>query len=213
MRLTVFDLDHTLLTTNSSFRFGSFLFQQKFFSFWALLGCLSAYARYKWLRMSIHDLHQKTFIHLFKGRSLADIHSHVNRFLDDVLDAMLYPPAIQRLKEAQARGDTVIILSSSPDFIVGAIAKRLNVKSWQATLYQSNEQGALIAVAQAFDGEYKAEYLKQLSTEMNLLRSDITVYSDSHLDLPILKMAGQAIGVKPDFHLKQICLQNGWEIL
>lgn len=213
MRLIVFDLDHTLLTANSSFRFGSFLYQQNFFPFWALLKALTAYARHKWLRMSIHDLHWKTFLYLFKGRSIVDVQAYVNRFLDVALDDMLYSPAINRLKQAQARGDKVLILSSSPHFLVEPIAKRLNVQNWQATLYQSNEQGILIGIAQAFEGEYKADYLKQFSTELNFHRSDMTVYSDSHLDLPILKMAGQAIGVRPDSHLTEICLQNGWEIL
>lgn len=213
MRLAVFDLDHTLLTANSSVRFGSFLYQQNFFSFWSLLGCLSAYARHKWFGMSIHDLHQKTFTHLFKGRLISDVQKYADQFLDSSLDGMLYEPVVQKLKQAQAQGDTVIILSSSPHFLVEAIAQRLHVERWQATFYQSNEQGMLTGVAQAFEGEYKALYLKKLSNDLNFLRSDMTVYSDSHLDLPILKMAGRAIGVKPDFYLKKMCKQNGWEIL
>lgn len=212
-RLTVFDLDHTLLTANSSFRFGSFLYRQRFFSFWTLLGCLSDYARYKWLGMSIHDLHIKTFSRLFKKRCSLHLRRYVVQFLNESLDKMLYAPAVQRLNQALAQGDYVLILSSAPDFLVEEIASRLQICHWKATIYQLNEKEEFIAIAQVMEGQDKAQYLKELSTHMQLLQSAITVYSDSHLDLPILKMAGQAIAVRPDSHLKRICLQNGWEIL
>src|SRR5690242_5224857 len=143
-RLIVFDLDHTLLTANSSFCFGSFLYRQRFFSFWTLLGCLSDYARYKWLKMSIYDLHIKTFDRLFRGCAVVDVRRHVVQFLTDSLDGMLYSPVVQRLKQAQAQGDHVMILSSAPDFLVEEIAKRLQVFHWKATIYQSNEKGHFI---------------------------------------------------------------------
>lgn len=213
MRLSVFDLDHTLLTVNSSFRFGSFLYHKKFFSFWTLLGCLSDYARHQWLGMSLHDLHAQTFIRLFKGRQLADIDCYVDIFLTEFLADMLYHPVVQRLKMAQDQGEYVLILSSSPDFLVKEIARRLEVVYWKSTIYESDQEGKLVAVSLVMGGEDKAKYLKELVYQMDLERTDITVYSDSHLDLPILKMAGQAVGIRPDCHLKRICLENGWEIL
>jgi HAD superfamily hydrolase (TIGR01490 family) len=213
VRLVVFDLDHTLLIANSSFRFGAYLYRHHFYSLWSLLGCVSDYARHKWMGMSIHDLHMKTFVRLFAGRSLADVRQHVTQFLAVSLDPMLYPPVMQRLRQAQAQGDYVVILSSSPDFLVGEIAQRLQILYWKATVYRSDEKGILTAISQVLEGEDKAHYLKELAFSMSLPSSAITVYSDSYLDLPILKMAGKAIGVGPDSHLKQICLQNGWEIL
>jgi phosphoserine phosphatase len=63
------------------------------------------------------------------------------------------------------------------------------------------------------EGQNKADYLKGLIQQLNMDRTAITVYSDSYLDLPLLNMAGRAIGVGPDHRLKRICLQKGWEIL
>lgn len=213
VRLTIFDLDHTLLNANCSFRFGFFLYRQKFFSFWTLLKCLMNYANHKWLGMSIYDLHFKTFASLFKRRNLAEICSYVDQFLNESLNKMLNDPVVQRLKSAQKQGDEVLILSSSPDFLVREIAHRLEVSHWNATIYQSDETGKLVAIQQVMEGQDKANYLKQLMNQMHFKRSEITAYSDSYLDLPILKMAGTVIGVGPDNHLKRICLQNGWEIL
>ncbi len=213
MALSVFDLDHTLLKVNSSYHFGSYLYRQKFFSFSKLLACLSDYACHKWLGLSIQALHTKTFNRLFKGCALSDIQNHVDQFLTEHLTSMLYQPAVQRLQLARAQGENLLILSSSPDFLVGAIARRLQVERWKATTYQVDSQGNFQAIIKVIEGQDKAYFVKDLALQMSIPFSRVTVYSDSHLDLPVLKIAGRAIGVVPDSHLKRICLQKGWEIL
>jgi HAD superfamily hydrolase (TIGR01490 family) len=213
LRLIVFDLDHTLLIANSSFRFGCYLYRKNFFSFWNLLLALADYARHKWCGMSVQDLHAKSFRRLFKGQPLEAIHQHVDNFLTAELSLLLYPPVVQRLREAQRRGDRVVILSSSPDFLVREISRRLDVQQWKATRYQTDEKGKLVGISHVLKGEDKALYIKALADQLHFSYSSITVYSDSYLDLPVLKIAGQAIGVGPDRRLKDICLQNGWEIL
>lgn len=173
------------------------------------------YSRHRWLGMSIHDLHHQIFDSLFKGRTLSLIELYAAQFVRESLKGMIYLPAIKRLKEAQSRGDYVLILSSSPDFLVREIAHALGVNHWKATKYEANNEGErkLMAISHVMEGLDKADVLINLSRDLELPHSAITVYSDSYLDLPILKMAGRAIAVKPDSRLKTICLQNGWEIL
>jgi HAD superfamily hydrolase (TIGR01490 family) len=213
VHLIVFDLDHTLLTVNSSFRFGFYLYRQKIFSFWTLLLLLSDYARHKWGSMSVQALHARSFARLFKGQNLSEVRQHVDKFLTEALPSMLYAPVVERLRAAQKQGDEVVILSSSPDFLVGEIARRLHVQRWKATMYEVNKEGKFMAISHVMEGHDKAQYVKTLADQMHLPFSNMTVYSDSYLDLPVLKIAGRAIGVVPDCHLKRICLQNGWEIL
>ena len=66
--------------------------------------------------LSVQSLHIRSFSRLFKGWDAAEIRHHVNLFLTAEFTSMLYLPVIQRLQAAQARGDLVLILSSSPDF-------------------------------------------------------------------------------------------------
>lgn len=213
MRVVVFDLDHTLLTVNSSFRFGLFLYRQRYFSFWKLWYCLSAYMRHKWFGMKLQDLHVKAFTHLFQGQPLAAISHEVEKFLDEFFESILYAPVVKRLKLAQAQQEKVLILSSSPDFLVKAIAHRFQVQQWKATTYQVDHEGKFAAVSHVMEGENKANYLRQWVHQLQLSLSATTVYSDSYLDLPVLKIAGQVIGVVPDNRLKRLCQQKGWEIL
>lgn len=213
VQITVFDLDHTLLKSNSSFEFGKYLYHQKKFPLRSLLLCLSDYLRHKWLGMSLQKLHARSFSRLFKGQLSVDFTPLVDHFLQKHFILMLYPPAVERLKVAKKRGDRIIILSSSPDFLVKEIARQFEVSEWKATCYQVDEQGRFNDIDQVMQGEEKAQYVRALLNTMNLSFSDLTVYSDSILDLPLLKIAGHPVGVRPDWKLKRLCLENGWEIL
>jgi phosphoserine phosphatase len=84
---------------------------------------------------------------------------------------------------------------------------------WTGTPYLSDPQGRFTSIGSVLEGQGKADIVIKLAQQMDLPLTDTIVYSDSYLDLPVLKIAGRAIGVKPDDHLKRICLQNGWEIL
>ena len=213
MNLTVFDLDHTLLKVNSSFRFGSFLYKNSYFSCWRAFACISDYFRYEWFGLSIYELHHRIFRRLFEGRNSLEICNFAAKFLTESFEEMLYSPALERLNEAMARGDYVVILSSSPDFLVEQIANRLHVVHWKGTKYCTNEQGFFYRIASVMEGEEKAKVLAELSENLKLSKENITVYSDSHLDLPMLNMAGRPVGADPNFQLKRICLRNGWEII
>lgn len=163
--------------------------------------------------MSIQSLHAQSFSRLFYQRSFEDISRHVEDFLDESLIAMLYQPVIERLQSAQQKGDSILILSSSPDFLVKAIAHRLGVQEWQATLYQVDEGGKFQTIAYVMGGEEKAKYVREFVCCKGLSLANTTIYSDSYLDLPVLNIAGRPVGVVPDKSLKEVCLQKGWEIL
>ena len=167
-RLIVFDLDHTLLSCNSSFHFGQYLFRQKYFSLLTLVGCLSDYARHKYLGMPIQDLHENSFSRLFLGKPYEEICSFVDRFLTESLESLFNQKVLQRLKEAQRTGQHVLVLSSSPDFLVDAIAKRLSVPMSKATCYDVCPQGRFSGISHVLRGEDKAEYVTNLSKSLSL---------------------------------------------
>lgn len=211
--LSVFDLDHTLLKVNSSFCFGTYLYREKYFSSLSLFYCLLYYARHKFLRMSINNLHHKTFKLLFQGRSLAELNCHVQVFLQQKLKDLFYPPALAALCKAQELGYYTALVSSSPDFLVKPIADYLQMTYWNATCYGPNEQGNLQSILSIMEGQDKAVYVQKLSQQLEIPLSSLTVYSDSYLDLPVLKIAGNAIGVRPDSRLRKFCIKKGWEII
>lgn len=147
------------------------------------------------------------------GRDLSQVENLVNRFLDLSLERMLNPAVLLGLKEAQNQKEYVVLLSSSPDFLVKEIARRLQIDHWGATEYRINHQGIFTTLGLIMEGENKARFIQELNKEKKFSYSDITVFSDSHLDLPLLNLAGKVIAVNPDSRLKRICQQRNWEVL
>jgi HAD superfamily phosphoserine phosphatase-like hydrolase len=129
------------------------------------------------------------------------------------LASLINEPILHRLRTAQSAGHHVLILSSSPDFLVSEIASRLNVGSWKATSYQVNDHGKFDTISHVMGGYDKAEYVAEMSQQLSIPLNFVTVYSDSALDLPLLTIVGEAICVRPDDRLKGLCKQNGWEII
>lgn len=213
MYLTIFDLDHTLLSVNSSYQFGSYLYRRGYSSAFSTLYSVACYALHKLGIFSVKQVHKKIFNRLFKGKSIDDLQPVIDEFLNLHLDTMLYLPAIEKLQMAQQQGNVVGILSSSPDFLVKPIALRLGVKHWESTCYEVNGKNRFSGIGYIMQGEDKAQSLVVLASHLSIGLEATTVYTDSYLDEPLFKIAGKVVGVNPCKRLRALCKQRQWEII
>ena len=161
-KVSCFDLDHTLLQVNSSFRFGAYLYKKGVFSFFAMLYLAGCYVLHSLHLISIPTLQNLIFKKLFLGRSYSEMHEHAHAFLDEYFYRILYLPAITRLQQVQQEGQYTVILSSSPDFLVKLCADRLKVDAWAATEYALDQNNCFSKISTFMLGEDKAVYLKNL---------------------------------------------------
>ncbi|MDP1880886.1 MAG: HAD-IB family phosphatase [Parachlamydiaceae bacterium] len=210
--MIIFDLDHTLLKVNSSVHFGIFLYKKKIIRTLPFIFSIFDYGCHKWFNQSIQVLYEKSFSRFFKDHRLILIQELADQFVSENLTKLINEPVFKKLEEAKKRNEKTMILSSSPHFLVESISKYLNVDG-QGSSYICNEYGIITDSKDVFDGETKAKYIKELSSQYHIPLSKMTTYSDSHLDLPLLKIVGKPVGVSPDRILKQICLENKWEII
>lgn len=191
----VFDLDHTLLKINVSFEFGKHLYKRGWISPFQLLILLSYYFRHKLFNLSLEGLQEAVFKSLFLGKRLSLIQEEVQLFLKKLPD-MVYQPVFSRLEPDS------LILSSSPDFLVVPLARKLGIEGHGST-YAVDSEGKLTHIAAILDGRAKAR----------LLPSICTYYTDSILDLPVLQAATKCIVVRPDRQLYKLACEKGWEQL
>lgn len=211
--LSAFDLDGTLIQGNISFAFGQYLYRHGHLPLTSMLKLVVAYGRHRYGGLSLGDLHQTAFSLFFRGRQRNELDGLVGQFLDVALPKLWYSPAVDQLIQAKESGHYVAILSSSPDFLVEAMAARLQVATWQSSVYPVSETGHLMTQPYILVGEAKALGLAQLATQCAVDRNHTVVYSDSILDLPFLLAGGRAVGVRPDRKLKQLCVKNAWDVL
>lgn len=212
-RLSAFDLDRTLLKKNSSFQFGLYLYRHRHISLRALLFVLSCNIRHSLGWLPIEALHGAAFQRLFKGLSADAVQQWAEDFVADNLDPLIYPPAVDALKQAQQAGHLTVIISSSPRFLVAPIAKRLRADMWEATDYAVDKDRRFCHISKIILGKDKALHMMQLAAHYRIPKQRTIAYSDSHLDLPFMLSAGTAVGVNPNRQLRKACRRNHWPII
>ncbi len=211
--LTVFDLDRTIVADNCSLDFCRYLVQKDVLPSSSLIYSLFYYLKHIFFGMSLSDLHNQVFEHLLRGKSLEQLEENVEPFLKDYLFSQIYPPVLAELRLAQHLGYYTIILSNSPSFLVEKIAQFLGVNEWRATQYAVDKERKLCHITSIMQGEEKAFCVQEIAKKLSIGKEQITAYSDSFLDLPLLLTAGTPIAVNPDRKLRRFSEQHKWSIL
>ncbi len=212
IRLSVFDLDHTLACANVSFAFGRFLYKKRLLSFWRMLVLVGCYALHKSHLLSVTFLHTAAFRLLFCKQRESDIRLFVKEFLDIEQRTLFRPWMLEVLSAAKKRGEHVWIQSSSPEFLVAPIAHYLTIAHYAGSCYEVDERGQFCAVRQIVDGVYKQQLVEQFLQQKGWCWQQVAAYSDGLLDLPLLKKAAYAVAVCPDAKLEKIARANNWPV-
>ena len=63
------------------------------------------------------------------------------------------------------------------------------------------------------DGNEKAKEATLLMNKLNILKKDVSVYSDNIDDLKLFDLAAKKIAVRPCPKLSKLSKQNSWEII
>jgi len=211
--LHAFDLDYTLLKINCSYSFASFLTRVRFFSRIQFCYVLYATLCYKLGLWSLKKLHQNVFRTLFYSKKASLFEEKAIQFIEKSGDAIFNPSLISLLKDIQKRGDGVILLSSSPAFLVGKVAAKLGIQEFLATQYEVDSAGNFQTLSEIIDGEKKSESLEILLQKKIIHKEKLIAYSDSFEDLPFLEKAGHAVVVNPSRKLRRYAIQKNWKIL
>lgn len=216
-RLTLFDLDNTLLAGDSDYGWGQFLIE---------VGVLesSAYERrnaeffadYKagrldiqaFLAFQLKPLAEHELSQLIKWRE---------RFLAEKIRPMLLPAAKAVVAERLAAGDLVAVVTATNSFVTRPIAAMYGIEHLVATQPQSAggrftgrvsgtpcfQAGKLVCVN---------EWLTGLGRRLTEFRES-WFFSDSHNDLPLLSAVTHPVAVDPDPILAEHAASRRWPVL
>jgi len=217
MKLTLFDLDHTLLPLDSDYSWGQFTTR---------LGWTDAdafarrnddfYAHYQAGTLDIHDyVRFATEAARVQGRAAAEA-AHA-RFMDEVIRPAMQARALDLVRQHQAAGDTVLIVTATNEFVTRPIAQAFGVQELIAVELTRDASGWItgeIAGTPSFrDG--KVARVQAWLQRHGLVRDQvqITFYSDSMNDLPLLEQADHPVATNPDPRLRALAQTRGWPVL
>jgi HAD superfamily hydrolase (TIGR01490 family) len=211
-KLNVFDLDGTLLKNNCSFAFSLYLYKKGIFSLSDQIYCLSFAFAYKMFNLSIERLHKAIFNKLFIKKSFELFEKEAAYFVKKYIPKMINPRILNEINAAKDRGEEVLLLSSSPDFLVKPISQIFDI-SYMATKYQTDDSGRFNEISLLMSGKKKALIVRNLMHEESFESKNITAYSDHEDDLPLLEIAGKPIVVNPSLKLQRIAKEKKWQVV
>lgn len=213
MQISVFDLDHTLVKHNTPLLLYHYLIHTKFYHPMSILHTLYYAMCHYFFNLSLQELHKRVFEHFLKGTALSSIQKRIQLFLSQDFYRFLYYPALFRLRLAQHKGHHTVILSNSPSFLVAPIAHYLGVDTWHSSIYSVDNKGIFTAIDSTLLGEGKALYIQNFTKKLQIDVKQVTAYSDSIHDLPLLSIVGKAIVVNPNAKMKKISQEKSWEVI
>jgi len=140
------------------------------------------------------------------------------RFMAEVIHPAIHPQAVQLVREHEARGDLVAIVTATNEFVTRPIADAFAVPDLLAVRLTRDAQGR---VTGEIDGvpsfrEGKITRVEQWLAERGQTLADfdrVSFYSDSPNDLPLLDLASDPVATNPSSALEAVAFERGWRIL
>lgn len=214
MRLAIFDLDNTLLNGDSDHAWGEFLVEQEIVDPEVYAQANDKfYQQYQQGSLDIQEYLQFALQPLTK-HSPEQLNKWHELFMQTKVAAMMQDKAQQLLAEHRAQGDFLLIITATNLFVTAPIAKALGVDFILASEPEviDGEYTGKVAGTPCFqDG--KITRLNEWLAEQPYNLDDSYFYSDSHNDLPLLKLVDNPVAVDPDETLRTYAEQQGWPVL
>jgi HAD superfamily hydrolase (TIGR01490 family) len=150
---------------------------------------------------------------LTKGWDQAEISAIVRDTLEDVIEPIVFDEALDAIRDHQAQGHKVFIVSASPEEVVAPIARLLGVDEAIATRAELDEHGRYSGRTERY--VYAAEKevaILEVAARDGLDLSASWAYSDSATDVPMLSVVGHPVAVNPDRELAKVAKEKDWPI-
>lgn len=218
MNLTLFDLDGTLIETDSDHAFGEFMVRIG----WADGDAWRArndefYRQYQAGRLDL-EAYVDFATSVWRGRDATELEAVRARFVAEVIQPTIHAAARELVRSHQAAGDLVAIVTATNEFVTRPIAEVFGVPELLAVELARDAAGrvtgAIRGVPTYQDG--KVVRVQQWLSAQNRAWADfdhITVYSDSTNDLPLLAQATDPVATNPSPALESVARERGWRLL
>lgn len=214
MSLAIFDLDNTLLSTDSDHAWGEFLLEQ---------GAVDPVEYRQANERFMADYNAGTLdINAFLAvalKPLADntpeqLNAWHQQFMASKIEQHILPKAEELIARHRARDDTLLIITATNRFITGPIAKRLGIDHLIAVepeIVDGHYTGKVSGVPSYREG--KVVRLQAWLEDQEITLDGAWFYSDSHNDIPLLEKVDNPVAVDPDDTLRNVAEERHWRIM
>ena len=211
-KLTIFDLDNTLLAGDSDRAWGQYIVEKKIVSDDFLIESEKFYNSYYEGDLDINGFLAFCLKPLTENK-LSELLELREGFIEDKIKPMMLKEAIRTVNQKKLEGP-VVIATATNSFVTRPIADLFEIKDLIATEFviKDNEFNGEVDGIPCFR-EGKVKKVEEWVNINGYNLSSATFYSDSFNDLPLLKKVGIAIVVDGDDKLIEQAKNNDWECI
>jgi HAD superfamily hydrolase (TIGR01490 family) len=210
-----FDLDKTVIAKASIVAFGRPLRAEGMIGRKLLLQAIWGHLLFKTFGADEQKMMQirEQALRITTGWDQATVSRIVAETLTDVIDPIVYDEALELIRQHQADGHKVFIVSASPEEIVAPLARYLGVDEAISTRAEIDGDGKYTGRVEFYAyGPFKADAMRAVAERDGIDLGASYAYSDSATDLPMLEAVGHPVAVNPDRELARLARGRGWEV-
>jgi HAD superfamily hydrolase (TIGR01490 family) len=211
-----FDLDRTLMEGSSAFQFGRAAYRAGLLSRRQLFADAWANLRFRLRGATDDDTHalRDRISRSLAGTRVRDL----ERLGADVLAGILpriYPQTLALAHQHQDAGRRVYIVTAASQELAEILARVLALDGAIGSQFSEAVDGVYTGrpTGLFIYGGGKARAIEQLAHREGIDLAASHAYSDSHSDLPMLRVVGHPVAVNPDPDLARVAREQGWDVL
>ena len=211
-KLVIFDLDDTLLCTDSEFHFTKYIVNQGMLDKDFYLEKIKAFDKdYRSGNLNFKE-YMKFLLYPLIGKSKNEVDLLVTSFINSSKDILIDDLTFKLLEKHKK--DDVLIASGALDFVVKGFANYFGVEEFLGTkteFIENKVTGETTGEPNFEKGKlvHVSEWCKK--KKVNIEKA--TFYTDSIHDLPLVEKCKNSIVVSPDDKLKQYAEINNLQII
>lgn len=208
-----FGLDKTLLDTDSQARFAQY--ERKVgrlsTSQWFRNGLWLGLQRLSWL--DAQRVYERALQH-WRGLSACAIQNEVERWFRAELAPRLRPGGARALALHRERGDLLVLVANTSDYIAAAAARAWGMDAYLANPIVADASGCLTGECERPPcyGAGKLERVRRFIAEQGLSFDGAHFYTDSYSDMPMLAAVTHPCVVNPEPQLRLAAKRRGWPV-
>ena len=210
-----FDVDGTIVSTtivHYYVQFRSHLLPTFLRPFWLAWFALKV-VYYFFLDKVSRTRFNQVFYRNYRGLEAERIKQLASEQFETYVRSKLFPAALDCIREHQSRGDLIVLVTGSLDFIIQPLADYLQADA-ALTVQLEEAHGKFTGelATLPLSEEEKVRAIQVFVEEHNVDLAASYAYGDSRADLPMLQCVGNPIVVNPSKGLRQVAIESGWEI-
>ena len=216
MKLTLFDLDHTLLNGDSDVLWCDFLIEQGLLereNFAARNADMDA--RYRAGTVGVEEF-ANFYVGTLAGRTRAQWEPLRKEFLASVIVPRIGKDAIHLVRHHLDASDLVVMTTATNRFITELTASYFEIEHLIATEVEiegAHFTGRTTGTLNMREGKVVRLHAWLADIGYTLNDFDSSAYSDSINDLPLLEAVRRAVTVNPDARLHAEARTRGWQVM